>query len=91
MHKTLHTQHEITNKMDNLCGTLTQTIFSWRVSFTRSPENTPIELIIWFGKQDNPKGNVSFNKKSHASLTHWRLNSKGMERILKWSINHNIR
>jgi len=46
----------------NLCGKQMQTIFSGRVSFMRSPENTPIEIMLWFEKQDNQKGNVPFNK-----------------------------
>jgi hypothetical protein len=46
----------------NLCGKLMQKIFSGRVFFMRSPENTPIEIMLWFEKQDNPKGNVPFNK-----------------------------
>ena len=41
---------------------LDRRFFSGRVSFTRSPENIPIEIMLWFEKQDNPKWNFPFNK-----------------------------
>ena len=78
-------------KWINFCGKLMQTLFSRRVSFTRSLENTPIEIMLGSKCRTTRKEMFRLINNYMPRRRIVIQEPKGMGRILKWPINHNIR